>query len=166
MLVAFQKALAELTASPALCRQVRADPGILRHRYQLSNKEQRRLAGIVASKGMEANCMLYRANRLAPVALNLPQTCDAIRDQLNELVSAYWESEPTTDVHFLVEAERFCRFLQAHPGFPPAARALLDREHALVAARLAASRSMARPARAHKEVDGASAHSDTYREQL
>jgi hypothetical protein len=145
MLVNFQRALADLTASPALCREVRREPEILRDRYDLTDKEWRRLGGIAASKGMEANCMLYRANRLAPVALNLPETCEAIRDDLNGLISAYWESEPTTDVHFLVEADRFCRFLQDQPGLAREARAVLAREHAVVAAKLAASRSMARP---------------------
>ena len=148
MLVEFQKALAELTASPGLCREMRRAPERLRERYRLTDKEWRQLTGVASSKGMEANCMLYRANRLAPVALNLPETCDAIRDELNDLISAYWESEPTTDVHFLVEAERFCRFLQAQPDLPEAARRLLEREHAVVAAKLAASRSMARTAAA------------------
>jgi hypothetical protein len=144
MLVDFQRALADLTASPALCREVRRTPETLRDRYELTEKEWRRLAGIAASKGMEANCMLYRANRLAPVALNLPDTCEAIRDDLNELISAYWESEPTTDVHFLVEADRFCRFLEEQPGLSTAAKTVLEREHAIVAAKLAASRNMAR----------------------
>jgi hypothetical protein len=144
MLVEFQKALAELTASPRLCSEMRRAPERLRERYRLTDKEWRQLTGVAGSKGMEANCMLYRANRLAPVALNLPETCDAIRDELNDLISAYWDSEPTTDVHFLVEADRFCRFLQAQPGLPEGARRLLDREHAVVAAKLAASRSMAR----------------------
>lgn len=145
MLVDFQKALADLTASPALCRKVRGAPEALRERYDLTDKEWRRLVGITKSKGMEANCMLYRANRLAPVALNLPETCEAIRDDLNHLISAYWESEPTTDVHFLVEADRFCRFLQDQSELSPAARTVLEREHAIVAAKLAASRNMARP---------------------
>ena len=145
MLVDFQRALADLTASPALIRHVRRDPETLRERYDLTDKEWRRLIGIAGSKGMEANCMLYRANRLAPVALNLPETCDVIRDDLNELISAYWESEPTTDVHFLVEAERFCRFLQSQSKLSRKARAVLKREHSIVAAKLAASRNMARP---------------------
>lgn len=143
MLVDFQMALADLTASPALCRQVRATPEILRERYDLTDKEWRRLAGIASSKGMEANCMLYRANRLAPVALNLPETCTALGDDLNRLISAYWESEPTTNVHFLVEADRFCRFLRDQPGVSPAALAHLEREHGVVAAKLAVSESMA-----------------------
>jgi hypothetical protein len=146
VLVDFQRALAELTASPALCRLVRRAPATLRDRYQLTDKEWRRLSGIAASRGMEANCMLYRANRLAPVALNLPETCDAIRDDLNRLISAYWESEPTTDVHFLIEADRFCRFLHSQPRLSRKARTALAREHAVVAAKLLASRSMARPA--------------------
>ncbi len=146
MLVDFQRALAHLTASPALCRKVRRAPETLRDRYDLTDKEWRRLIGIAASKGMEANCILYRANRLAPVALNLPETCEAIRHDLNRLISAYWRSEPTTDVHFLIEADRFCRFLQGQPGLSRKARIVLAREQAVVAAKLAASRKMARPA--------------------
>src|SRR4249919_1337951 len=92
--------------------------------------------------GMEANCMLYRANRLAPVALNLSDTCDAIRDDLNRLISEYWESEPTTDVHFIVEADRFCRFLKRQKGLPRNAREVLAREYAIVRAKLAASRKL------------------------
>lgn len=145
MLVQFQKAMADLTASPELCREVRKNPTVLRDLYDLSEKEWRRLVAITASKGMEANCMLYRANRLAPVALNLPDTCDAIRDDLNRLISAYWESEPITDVHFLVEADRFCDFLEHQPDLPLPAREALAREHAVVAAKLAATRQNAKP---------------------
>ena len=143
MLVDFQIALADLTASPALCRQVREAPEALRQRYNLTDREWRRLAGIVLSKGMEANCMLYRANRLAPVALNLPETCTALGHDLNRLISAYWDSEPTTNVHFLVEADRFCRFLLTQPDVTPAALTELEREHQVLKAKLVASRSMA-----------------------
>ena len=87
--------------------------------------------------------MLYRANRLAPVALNLPETCAALGDQLNPLISAYWESEPTTDVHFLVEADRFCKFLRNAADLAPEVQALLEGEHAIVAAKLSATRDMA-----------------------
>lgn len=146
MLIDFQRALADLTASPALCRDVRRAPEILHARYALTDKEWRRLTGIVASTGMEANCMLYRANRLAPVALNMPDTCEAIRDDLNRLISAFWESEPTTDVHFLVEAHRFGCFLRQQPGLSELAQQALAREHALVTAKLEASRAMAHPA--------------------
>jgi hypothetical protein len=151
MLVDFQIALADITASPALCRKMRESPETLRERYDLTEKEWRRLVGIAASKGMEANCMLYRANRLAPVALNLPETCTALGDDLNRLISAYWDFEPTTDVHFLVEADRFCRFLRDQPGVPVAALAELEREHQVVATKLAVSRRMARASSATGE---------------
>jgi hypothetical protein len=143
MLVDFQIALADLTASPALCRHAREMPETLRERYDLTEKEWRRLVGIAASKGMEANCILYRANRLAPVALNLPETCTALGDDLNRLISAYWESEPTTNVHFLIEADRFCRFLRDKSCIVPAALEELEREHRVIAVKLAASRNMA-----------------------
>jgi hypothetical protein len=144
-LVAFQSALADLTASPALCRQVRSDPGVLRDRYELSAKEWRRLVGIVSHRGMQANCILYRANRLAPVALNLPDTCAALGDDLTGLISAYWDREAITDVHFLVEADRFRRFLLEQPTLPPAAIEALAREGSIVVGKLAASRWVAGP---------------------
>jgi hypothetical protein len=148
MLLDFQRALADLTASPGLCRQVREAPQILSDRYNLTGKETRRLMGIVGSKGMEANCMLYRANRLAPVALNLRETCRALGDDLlNRLISAYWDSEPSTDVHFLVEADRFCRFLLTQPDIPSAVLTELEQEHAVVVAKLVRSRSLAAPSR-------------------
>ena len=143
-LAQFQTALADLTASPDLVRQVRAAPDVLASLYDLNSREHHRLAQIAASRGMEANCMLYRANRLAPVALNLPETCSALGDELTPLISAYWRSEPATDVHFLVEADRFCRYLLDRVGtLPSEVQAHLYREHALVAGKLAASRSVA-----------------------
>jgi hypothetical protein len=142
VLIDFQCALADLTASPELCRQVRKDPEVLNGRYDLTPKEWRRLVSIVRSDGMAANCMLYRANRLAPIALNLPDTCTAIGDDLSQILSAYWDSEPITDVHFLVETDRFCHFLRTWPGLPPSALAELDREGAVVASKLEISRSI------------------------
>ncbi len=143
-LASFQRALTDLTASPALCRAVRVDPDIALDQYHLTQKEAMRLAGIAGSKGMEANCMLYRANRLAPVALNCPALCDALGDDLNRLISAYWDAEPNTNVHFLAETDRFCCFLSRRSDLPEGVAPVLEREHALVVARLAASRAMAR----------------------
>lgn len=138
-LAAFQRALTDFTASPALCREVTADRAILQARYELTAEESGRLMAIVASKGMEANCMLYRANRLAPVALNCPELCAALGDDLNRLISAYWDAEPTTNVHFLVETERFCSFLAARDDLSQSVRAALTIEHGRVRERLGAS---------------------------
>ena len=142
-LAQFQRALPALTASPALCRAVRREPALLGQLYALSPLEQDRLADIAASNGMEANCMIYRANRLAPVALNCPDLCAALGDDLNRLISAYWYAEPTTNVHFLVETERFCQFLEERDDLSPQARKALSREHRKVRDRLAATAAMA-----------------------
>lgn len=142
-LASFQRALTDLTASPAFCRAVRLDAGLLSSGYDLSVREVTRLSHVARSNGMEANCMLYRANRLAPVALNCPDLCKALGEDLNKLISAYWDAEPTTNVHFLVETDRFCRFLAARDDLDAAARDALAREHARVIARLAASAAQA-----------------------
>jgi hypothetical protein len=139
-LAAFQTALADLAASPALVTAVRASPAVLA-RYTLTPKETARLSAIAASPGMHANCVLYRANRLAPLALNLPDTCAALADLLPALTAAYWAAEPRTDVHFLIEADRFAGWL-ATQDIPAAARVPLAPESAIIAGRLAASRAM------------------------
>jgi hypothetical protein len=69
--------------------------------------------------------MLCRANRLGPVALNLPETCEALSDDLTGLISAYREGEPITDVRFLIEADRFYRSLVARADLPGGAREIL-----------------------------------------
>ena len=102
--------------------------------------------------------MLYRANRLAPVALNLPETCTTLGEHLNALISAYWDSEPTTDVHFLIEADRFCKFLRKQADLPPSVRPLLEREHAIIAAKLTTSRNLASVCRTHSDQSTGSCH--------
>ena len=138
-LVAFQTALARMTADPAYAAGVRADPAHLEAEPDLAPLERRRLAAIAQSRGMEANCMLYRANRLIPLALNCPDTLDALGASLEPLLSAFWASEPEAHVNFLIETDRFCQWLAEQPS-PPA---MLPREHALVAARLAETRRLA-----------------------
>jgi hypothetical protein len=112
MLVDFQQALADLVSSPALCTEARRDPAVLRSRYQLSDRESRRLAQIVNHPGMACNCMLYRANRLAPLALNLPDLVKALGPDLRDCLDAFWTEYANTDVHFYVESYRFCEFIQ------------------------------------------------------
>jgi hypothetical protein len=113
MLVDFQQALADLTASPELCVQARRDAGVLRQRYELTERELQRLAAIVGHAGMACACIVYRANRLAPLALNLPLTCRALGAELREVASLYWTAFPEGNVHFYVESDRFCAFLRA-----------------------------------------------------
>ena len=102
MLVEFQQALADLTASPELCVRVRQEPSLLKERYELTDREWHRLVGIVRHPGMACACMVYRANRLAPLALNIPETCRALGKQLRAVVSEYWRLYPEGNVHFFL----------------------------------------------------------------
>ena len=140
MLVEFQQALADLTASPALTNRARQEPSFLRQRYQLTDREFDRLVGILRHPGMQCACMVYRSNRLAPLAMNTPETCRALGPELREVVEEFWAAFPETNVHFFVETDRFCRFLkeqiQLGRPFPAHVNEALARESALVAAAL------------------------------
>ena len=143
MLVEFQQAFADLVSSPGLCRQVLDDPELLRRRYRLTEREHVQLLGVVRHRGMECSCMLYRANRLAPLALNLPRVCKALAEALPAVLSDYWDAYPQTNVHFIVETNRFCEFLQQEMrngrAVPAAVEAALAEEMPTLSMRLSAS---------------------------
>lgn len=143
MLVEFQQALADLVAAPEFCRQVRADPHQLRQRYDLSHRECERILAMVNQKGMALNCMLYRANRLAPLALNLPRFCRAMGPRLGPLLSEYSVLHPNTKVHFYLECERFGQFILGKIsegyGLEPSVKAIFEEEFSLIKLRLFAT---------------------------
>jgi hypothetical protein len=143
MLLEFQQALADLVASPALCREVRANPSQLRERYNLSDREYGRLAVMVNEKGMVSNCVLYRANRLAPLALNLREFCRVLGPKLGPLLSEYSALYPNTNVHFYRECERFCLFVleKMKEGYAlePTAEAIFLDEYSKIKADLVAT---------------------------
>lgn len=141
MLRDFQQALADLTASPALCTELRAGTLDLAVRYELTERERRRLVAMVGHAGMACACMLYRANRLAPLALNVPALCSALGAGLRDAVSAYWAAYPHADGHFYAETERFCRYLDGQPDLPAAVRTVLARDLPRMAALLEMSRT-------------------------
>jgi hypothetical protein len=149
MLVEFQQALADLTASPELCIRVRQDSSVLQQRYELTDREWRRLVRIVRHPGMACACMVYRANRLAPLALNVPQTCRALGKELRAVVSEYWTSFPEGNVHFFIETDRFCRFLKTKMEegrtFPAGVAPVLAQEADIVADALQKSMTEATP---------------------
>jgi hypothetical protein len=143
MLVEFQQALADLVASPDACRQVLKDPAQLRLRYDLTQREFDRLIAMVNHSGMALNCMLYRANRLAPFAINLPGLCQALGVKLGPLLTEYSALYPNANVHFYLECDRFCNFIEAklNDGYElePQAVAILDEEHSRIRLHLAAT---------------------------
>ncbi len=129
MLADFQQAFADLVSSPDLCNQVRANPVVLRQTYRLTDREAGRLAGIVNHPGMARNCTLYRANRLAPLAMNLPRLLKALGPDLRPVLDEFWRQYRNTDVHFYVESYRFARFVEGEfargrPFGPDVERAL------------------------------------------
>lgn len=140
MLAEFQQALADLIASPALCIEVRRNPDMLRERYQLTDREAQRVQGVVNHPGMKCNCMLYRANRLAPLALNLPNLVKALGGHLRGVLDDFWKQYTNTDVHFYVESYRFCEFVRNEVSrgrdLPADVAPALDRDMATMAERL------------------------------
>jgi hypothetical protein len=143
MLSEFQQAFADLVASPGFCRAARADPTVMRARYDLSEREHARLVGLINQPGMALNCMLYRANRLAPLALNLHGFCQSLGPRLGSLLTEYTEAHPNTNVHFYRECDRFCAFIERKldNGYEleNAARAVFEREALMVRLNLEAT---------------------------
>jgi hypothetical protein len=112
VLAEFQQAMCDLIASPQLCASVRRDHSVLRSAYELTDREADRLAAFARHDGMTAACSLYRANRLAPLVMNVPNVCRALGDLLRPLLDEFWTIHTETNVHFFVESERFCAFLE------------------------------------------------------
>ena len=139
-MAAFQRAYADLAASPKLCLAVRADPAGALDAYDLDARERARLARAVWQRGMDANCTLYRATRITPLHTVLPGTLARIRPALRDLLDAYWEAQPVHEVRFAREAARFIAWLEANPrALPNPAEeilALARRELAMEEARL------------------------------
>ncbi|MFM7549310.1 MAG: hypothetical protein ACKO8I_10675 [Cyanobacteriota bacterium] len=115
MLIDLQRATAELTASPDLCRAVLASPGMLEERYVLSDREKRQLLAMVNHPGMQGSCSLYRINRVVPLILNLPQTLDSFGTDLETVLAGYWQEHPWGYRYSFVECERFCQWLRDNP---------------------------------------------------
>jgi hypothetical protein len=147
MLAEFQQALVDLTAAPVRCAEMRRDPAPLRLQYDLTDREFDRLVKMLRHPGMRCGCVVYRANRLAPLVMNAPDTCRSLGPGLRPYVDEFWEANPETNVHFFIETDRFCRFMLAKAAsddnFPRATLAHLRRESADVAAALEESRTEA-----------------------
>jgi hypothetical protein len=111
-LASFQRALADLAASPALCLAARRDPGVF-DRYQPTPRERRRLEDVVRQRGMSTHCTLYRVHRITPLYTMLGCTCFLLGERLLGLVEAFWAEQPESDLQHLPEVDRFADFLRA-----------------------------------------------------
>jgi hypothetical protein len=143
---AFQRAYADLAASPKLCLAVRADPDAALARYDLAPRERGRLARAVWQRGMDANCTLYRVTRITALNTVIPLTLGLIRPVLRDVLDLYWEDNPVHDVRFAHETARFVAWLAEHPAVLPESAdeviAFARRELAIEEARLTRSEAL------------------------
>lgn len=107
---AFQQALAELVTSDAMCVAVVEDAAGALVRYDLTERECRRLAFMAAQRGMRLNHLLHRANRAAPVFSLLPLTCFLLDRQLRPELEQFWATV-RGDARFDVEVLAFGDFV-------------------------------------------------------
>jgi hypothetical protein len=139
-LAAFQRAYADLAASPRLCLAVRADPVAALASYDLEARERDRLARAVWQRGMDANCTLYRVTRITALNTVMPTTLKRLQPGLRALLDAYWEDHPVHEIRFAHEAARFIAWLETRPAALPEPAddliALARRELAVAEARL------------------------------
>jgi len=110
---AFEHALSELVSSPSSCLAVRAGGDDFFGRFDLSDREKKRLQEVVWQKGMSVSCSIYRSNRITPLYTLLHFSCLLLADGLKTEVDRYWASSDTPDLQFKPEVERFGRFLKS-----------------------------------------------------
>jgi len=109
---AFQQAMCDLVASPDLCLTLIETPEEVLGRYDLSERDRRRLVEVVQQPGMLVNCSLYRANRLSPIYNLVPRTCFLLGKSLLEEASEFWKEFKETRLQFHEEVQRFGDFLR------------------------------------------------------
>lgn len=113
-LAAFQRAIADMAASPVLAGRVKREPEAALAGYDLTDRERRRLASAAAQQGMVINCMLFRANRLSPILAQLPYTCHLLGPELRAAADAFWARHPELERNVPREIRRFAAFLRGH----------------------------------------------------
>ena len=109
---AFQRAMCDLVASPELCLALVQAPEEVLGRYDLSERDRRRLVEVVQQPGMFVNCSLYRANRLSPIYNLVPHTCFLLGDALVDEASEFWQGFRETRLQFHDEVKAFGKFLR------------------------------------------------------
>ena len=111
-LVAFQRAIADMAASPAMCRRVLDEGASVLAGYDLTPVEVERLLSAADQRGMRMNCMLYRNGRLSPLVSQLPGTFHVLGYGLREVAEAFWVENPRVPRGVPGEIRRFAAFLR------------------------------------------------------
>ena len=81
-------------------------------RYDLSDRERRRLVAVSRQPGMSTTCTLYRVNRITPLYTLLPLSSFLLGERLLPEAERYWAEFPGSDLQFKYEVERFGGFLK------------------------------------------------------
>jgi hypothetical protein len=130
-LVAFQRAICDMAASPAMCRRVLDEGAGVLAGYDLTPVEVQRLLSAAEQKGMRMNCMLYRNGRLSPLVSQLPGTFHVLGYHLREVAEAFWVKNPKVPRGVPGEMRRFAAFLRrrmAQGGLPELLPEVLEYE--------------------------------------
>ena len=111
-LVAFQRAFADMAASPELCGRVLDDASAALAGYALTAVERERLAAAAAQRGMRMNCMLYRNGRLSPLVSQLPATFHLLGKGLRAIAEGFWIENPKLPRSVPDEMRRFAAYVR------------------------------------------------------
>jgi hypothetical protein len=111
-LLAFQRAMADMAAQPALCRRLLDEGAAALAGYDLTPLEVQRLLSAADQRGMRMNCMLYRNGRLSPLVSQLPGTFHVLGFRLREVAEAFWVENPRVPRGVPGEMRRFAAFLR------------------------------------------------------
>lgn len=108
----FQRAFADLIASPERCVALRDGAEDVLAGYDMTPRERKRLAAMVQDEAMSVNCSLYRVNRLIPVYSVLPHSCRLLGDRLMDELDAFWAASRHATLQYRWESWRFGLWLE------------------------------------------------------
>lgn len=108
----FQRALCDAVASTPRAAALRDDPDRALARYELTDRERRRLVAVAHQRGIATSAAIYRLNRVEPLCEFLPWTWKLLGDDLVTHASRFWE-EHATDLQYAPEVSAFGSFLAA-----------------------------------------------------
>lgn len=111
-LAEFQRAFADLIASPERCLAARAPASTVFDGYDLTPRETARIQAMVRDRGMSINCTLYRVNRLTPVYSVLPLSCKLLGECLAAELDGFWGASRDATLQYGREAWRFGLWIQ------------------------------------------------------
>lgn len=106
-LLAFQRAIVDLTLAPGRVRRLLQGGERELDRYDLTERERQRVLYAIRQPGMALNCTIARGNRFEAVAELFPMTCTLLKPVLRGLLDELWEDAPPTSYQFAGEEEAF-----------------------------------------------------------